>query len=225
MSGFIFLNASFRNFTFTVIAYAVVVFVKLIREVVFVKKQGSCFRIGKIRVGKIFAVVADIADTVAVRVFLDKMSGCFIVDQHTVFISKIGIRSGWAVVACVADTVAVGIILNGFAVCITADIAVFIQFCVCDMRAVILKAFNAVVVRIYERRFADIALRSFRIIVMLVGIRVVRAVVTGITDTVVVGIKLIRIAVCIEDKVVVIVFYIRVVADRISILTHNNITV
>ena len=129
MSGFIFSNASFRNsFVFTVIAYAVVVFVKLIREVVFAKKQGSCFWIGKIRVGKIFAVVAYIADTVFVTVFLDKMSGCFIVDQHTAFISKIGIRSGWAVVACITDAVAVEIILNGFAVSITEDFVVLASF-------------------------------------------------------------------------------------------------
>ena len=128
MSGFIFSDASFRNFAFTVIAYAVVVFVKLIREVVFVKKQRACFRIGKIRVGKIFAVVAYIADTVSVTVFLDKVSGCFIMEQHTVFISKIGIRSGWAVVTCVADTVTVGIILNRFAVSITEDFVVLASF-------------------------------------------------------------------------------------------------
>ena len=83
------------------------------------------------------------------------------------------------------------------------------------MRAVVLEAFNAVAVRIYQCRFADIALRSFRIIVILVGIRVVRAVVTGITDTVVVGIELIRIAVCIGYQVAVVVFYIRVMTKRL----------
>ena len=85
------------------------------------------------------------------------------------------------------------------------------------MRAVVLETFNTVVVRIYERRFADIALFSFRIVVMLVGVRVVRAVVASVADSVVVSVRLIQIS--------VFVFYIRIVAYRISILTHNNSTV